>query len=107
MKSSVVKRSIIIDDLRTSVSIEDIFWDSFKAIAKENGMTLSGLIASIKADRLDGSNLSSAIRVYVLTKVRAQAEALRRAVQGASGQAAPITAAAGSAGARPALGQWR
>ena len=78
MKSSVVKRSIIIEGQKTSVSIEDVFWLSLKEIAQQRRMTLSTLVASIKDHRLPGSNLSSAIRVYTLRQFQFLSEALTR-----------------------------
>ncbi len=65
MKSSVVKRSIVIVGHKTSVSLEDPFWDHLKSIARAQRMTLSELVASISGARKQ-SNLSSAIRLFVL-----------------------------------------
>jgi len=59
MKSSVVKRTIVIAGRKTSVSLEDAFWRSLKEIAHERDETLSGLVAKIDRDR-QHSNLSSA-----------------------------------------------
>ena len=47
MKSSVTKRSIVIAGHKTSVSLEDEFWNSLKEIAVEGGMTLAELVAAI------------------------------------------------------------
>jgi predicted DNA-binding ribbon-helix-helix protein len=65
MKSSVVKRSVVIVGHKTSVSLEDPFWDHLKSIARAQRMTLSELVASINGARKQ-SNLSSAIRLFVL-----------------------------------------
>jgi predicted DNA-binding ribbon-helix-helix protein len=65
MKSSVVKRSIVIDGHKTSVSLEDAFWDDLKEIAHTQQATLSALVAKIDQTRQHG-NLSSAIRLFVL-----------------------------------------
>ena len=65
MKSTIVKRSVIIAGHKTSVSVEDAFWKGLKAIAGERDMNMSELITSIDSDR-QHSNLSSAIRLYVL-----------------------------------------
>jgi predicted DNA-binding ribbon-helix-helix protein len=71
VKSSVSKRSIIIAGHKTSVSLEDQFWDSLKEIAGQRGMTLGELVAAIDADR-QHANLSSAIRLFVLGVYRDQ-----------------------------------
>jgi predicted DNA-binding ribbon-helix-helix protein len=70
-KSLVSKRSIVIANHKTSVSLEGEFWDSLKEIAAERGMTLGELVAAIDADREHG-NLSSAIRLFVLGVYRDQ-----------------------------------
>jgi predicted DNA-binding ribbon-helix-helix protein len=64
MKSLVVKRSIVIDGHKTSVSLEDAFWHDLKNIAHTQQATLSELVARI--DETREGNLSSAIRLFVL-----------------------------------------
>jgi predicted DNA-binding ribbon-helix-helix protein len=71
MKSSVIKRSVVVEGRKTSVSLEDAFWNSFVEIAKARGMTVSNLVETINADRRH-SNLSSAIRLFVLGNYRDQ-----------------------------------
>jgi len=73
MKSPVVKRSIVIAGHKTSVSLEDAFWQGLKDIAGARNVTLSDLVASIDSGRHHG-NLSSAIRLFVLDHYRGQAE---------------------------------
>ena len=65
MKSSVAKRSIVLGGHKTSISVEDAFWNGMKVIAGEREMTLSQLVGSIDASR-EHANLSSAIRLFVL-----------------------------------------
>jgi predicted DNA-binding ribbon-helix-helix protein len=69
MKSKVVKRSIVIAGHKTSVSLEDAFWDALKELASKRDLTLSDVVAEIDATRAQG-NLSSAIRLFVLENVR-------------------------------------
>jgi predicted DNA-binding ribbon-helix-helix protein len=68
MKSSVVKRSIVVAGHKTSVSLEDAFWNGLKEIVR---VTLSELVAEIDAQRQLG-NLSSALRLFVLEFYRTQ-----------------------------------
>jgi predicted DNA-binding ribbon-helix-helix protein len=65
MKSPVVKRSIVIAGHKTSVSLEEAFWQGLKDIAESRRMTLSDLVGAIDAGR-EHANLSSAIRLFVL-----------------------------------------
>lgn len=69
MKSKVVKRSIVIAGHKTSVSLEDAFWETLKELAAARDVTLSDMVAEIDATRSQG-NLSSAIRLFVLDNIR-------------------------------------
>ena len=71
MKSLVVKRSIVIDGHKTSVSLEEAFWKSLREIAHERGDTLTRLVTSIDVNR-ETKNLSSAIRVFILDFYKGQ-----------------------------------
>src|SRR5258707_9769538 len=69
MKSPVVKRSIVVGGHKTSVSLEEAFWNSMKEISHERSVTLSELVGEIDTARQQG-NLSSAIRLFVLDHFR-------------------------------------
>lgn len=69
MKSAITKRSIKLNGKKTSVSLEDEFWDGLLAVAAAKKMTPTALLRTIPFDR-SRSNLSSAIRVFVLTQYR-------------------------------------
>ena len=71
VKSLILKRSIVIGGHKTSVSVEDEFWNSLKEIARERNMTLAELVGAIDADR-QNANLSSAIRLFVFGVYRDQ-----------------------------------
>jgi predicted DNA-binding ribbon-helix-helix protein len=64
----VRKRSVDIGGHRTSVSIEEPFWEALKLIADERRVSVNALIVEIDATR--AGNLSSAIRVFVLRAIR-------------------------------------
>lgn len=72
----IVKRSITIRGHRTSISIEDRFWQALREIAARRGLPLANLVARIDAQRADGTNLSSAIRLFVLDDALARARAV-------------------------------
>jgi predicted DNA-binding ribbon-helix-helix protein len=65
-----VKRSVRIAGHPTSVSLEPEFWDALREIAKARGLSINALVAEIDAGRT--TNLSSALRVHVLTALRAR-----------------------------------
>ena len=62
------KHSVMIAGHRTSVSLEPEFWREFVSICREQGIALSR-----KAEEIDSNrtvNLSSAIRLFVLSELR-------------------------------------
>jgi predicted DNA-binding ribbon-helix-helix protein len=71
MKSPVGKRSVFFAGRKTSVSLEDAFWNALKEIARKRLMTLSELIGTIDSQR-QHRNLSSALRIFVLEYYRSQ-----------------------------------
>ena len=73
--SEVLKRSVVIEGHKTSISLEDEFWNSFKEIAGERGMTVAAMIGAIDGGRKH-ANLSSAIRLFVLGVYRDQIASL-------------------------------
>ena len=66
-KSAIVKRSVVVDRHQTSVSLEKEFWDSLKEIAQAHETTVPRLIGAIGKERQGATNLSTAIRLYVLS----------------------------------------
>jgi predicted DNA-binding ribbon-helix-helix protein len=63
------KHSFTIGGHRTSISLEAAFWDALKAVAAEDRVPVSQLIARIDSQR-SGTGLSSAIRVWLLARFR-------------------------------------
>ena len=75
MRSPVIKRSILLAGHKTSVSLEEAFWQGLKEIATSRGLSVSALIGTIDSRRVEG-NLSSGIRLFVLDYFRALANPL-------------------------------
>jgi len=71
MKSSVIKRTVMVGGHKTSISLEDEFWRGLKEIAQARGASLAQILAEIDTTRQQ-KNLSSAIRLFVLSHVRDQ-----------------------------------
>lgn len=63
------KHSLVIAGHETSVTLEDAFWQALKDIADARGIALNALATEI--DRTRQGNLSSALRVFVLTTLKA------------------------------------
>lgn len=62
----VRKRSVTIAGHRTSYSVEDEFFALLRRAADSEARSLASLIAEIDETRPRDSNLSSALRLYVL-----------------------------------------
>ncbi|MGB0571821.1 MAG: ribbon-helix-helix domain-containing protein [Alphaproteobacteria bacterium] len=67
-QSTNKKRSVVVAGHRTSVSLENVFWEHLRSIAKSRRISVNDLVTEIDRNR-DGS-LSSAIRVFILNDLR-------------------------------------
>lgn len=77
LKSRVIKRSLVVGGHKTSVSLEDVFWNELRMIAHDRHLHLSELVGSIDSER-QHCNLSSAIRLFVFEHSRHHAEDTHR-----------------------------
>jgi predicted DNA-binding ribbon-helix-helix protein len=68
------KRSLTIARHRTSVSLENDFWEALGALARADGKSVAALVGEIDKKRSARASpqpsLSAAIRIYVLERVR-------------------------------------
>lgn len=76
----MIKRSMTIHGHRTSISLEQPFWDCLAEIAASRNLAISALVAEIDSARStllmqgnEAGGLSSVIRIYILNWARAQA----------------------------------
>ena len=65
-----VKHSLTLSGHRTSVSLEDEFWQAFRKIAQTRGQPINALAAEIDRERGLEMGLASAIRLFVLRDYR-------------------------------------
>jgi predicted DNA-binding ribbon-helix-helix protein len=72
VKSSTVKRSVVIAGHATSISLEPEFWEVLKEIAVADGVSVAAFIRKIDEDLTSShrQNLSSAIRVVILKRLQ-------------------------------------
>ena len=69
VKTLIIKRSVVLNGHKTSVSLENEFWDGLCEIARRERLTPSALVERIAHGR-KSDNLSSAIRVFVVGHFR-------------------------------------
>ena len=62
--AEIKKRSVVISGHRTSISLENIFWDSLRKLALSENISVNQMVTHIDGKRT--GNLSSAIRTHVL-----------------------------------------
>lgn len=71
MKSVVIRHSVVVNGRKTSISLENEFWEALQEIAERQNISLSKLVERIGQDRTN-INLSSAIRVFLFDYFRAK-----------------------------------
>jgi len=79
-KTDVIKRSIFINGHKTSVSLENEFWQGLHEIADHNHTSVAMLVEQIDRAR-NTCNLSSAIRVFVFNHFREKIDAMDAAAR--------------------------
>lgn len=72
MTERPLKRSLTLRGHRTSVSLEDPFWEAFRRIAEDEGEAINALAARIDAERDPETGLATAIRLFVLRHLQAR-----------------------------------
>jgi predicted DNA-binding ribbon-helix-helix protein len=77
VESTVIKRSVVVAGRKTSISLEQEFWQGLKDIARADRTTVPTLLVAIR--NWHRGNLSSAVRVYVFDHFRTKASAAARA----------------------------
>ena len=71
----IKKHSLTILGHRTSVTLEDAFYDALKLAAQEENLSLSHLIGQIEQEKKVTYNLSSAIRVFLFKRAQSKQKA--------------------------------
>ena len=62
------KRSLTLNGHRTSVSLEDPFWNYFCKLAMEKSLSLNTLASEIDRKREQDVGLATSIRIFCLTE---------------------------------------
>ena len=72
-QSSIKKRSVVIGGRKTSVSLENEFWEEVKNVARARGQGIANYVASV-VEGYQGHNVSSALRLSVLEHYQGKAD---------------------------------
>ncbi len=69
------KHSLTLRGHRTSVSLEPAFWEAFRGIAAERGLSVNEMASEIDEARSGSEGLATAIRLFCLDHYRSRASA--------------------------------
>ncbi|MDP2086510.1 MAG: ribbon-helix-helix domain-containing protein [Gemmobacter sp.] len=84
MPDRPAKHSLTLHGHRTSVSLEDEFWEALREVAQAEGRPVAALAAEIDAARPPQMGLASAIRLHLLRHFRNKARTSARGSGGPS-----------------------
>lgn len=70
LSTQLVKRSVTLRGHRTSIALEQGFWDELERMAAARDTKLVRLIADVDARRDAGAPLTSSLRLLVLAHLR-------------------------------------
>ena len=68
-RKSIFRHAVLVKGRRTSISLENEFWEALMEIAKSENTSATRLISEVDRAR-STANLSSAIRVFVFSYFR-------------------------------------
>lgn len=69
----ILPRTIVIGERKTSVSMEEAFWQALKRLAKDKGYTINALVTRIDVWRSEQPvqyTLASSIRIFVINDLQ-------------------------------------
>jgi len=66
----IVKKSVNISGHRTSISIEEQFWEMLREISNHYNKSINSMVLDIDKNRDINTNLSSAIRLFILNHLK-------------------------------------
>lgn len=76
MTSPIEKRSVVLRGQKTSISLEEPFWQELRDVAEGRHISISALVAEVD-DQRKNANLSSALRVYIFENIKSKLRAAR------------------------------
>ncbi len=76
----MIRKTMRIGEVRTSIKLESEFWDYLKAVAQQRHLRLSGLVNEVAAATPERTNLASTLRTYALVHARLRTETMQRDV---------------------------
>ena len=95
----MIRKTMRIGEVRTSIKLEKEFWSYLKEIGDERNIRLSALVNEIASATPERTNLASTLRTFALTHARLRR---RRCSANSTGWRSPATPRTSRACSRPA-----
>lgn len=77
----MIRKTMRVEDVRTSIKLESEFWGYLKEIAEGRNMRLSGLVNEVARATPDRTNLASTLRTFSLIHAQLRSRTLQQEVE--------------------------
>jgi predicted DNA-binding ribbon-helix-helix protein len=77
----MIRKTMRIGEVRTSIKLEKEFWSYLKEVADERNLRLSALVNEIADATPDRTNLASTLRTFALTHARLRSQTQQRELE--------------------------
>ena len=74
----MIRKTMRIGEVRTSIKLEKEFWSYLKEVAGERNLRLSGLVNEVADATPERTNLASTLRTFALSHARLRSQTLQR-----------------------------
>ncbi len=77
----MIRKTMRVGEVRTSIKLEQEFWDYLKEIAAQRKVRLGVIVNEVARNRGERSNLASLLRTFCLTHARLRCETLQKELE--------------------------
>ncbi|NBB71271.1 MAG: PAS domain-containing protein [Alphaproteobacteria bacterium] len=81
MEPTMIRKTMRVGEVRTSIKLEPEFWEYLREIADHRRMRLSALVNEVAAAAVDRNNLASTLRTYAILHARNSSSDLKGQVE--------------------------
>ena len=77
----MIRKTMRIGEVRTSIKLEKEFWAYLKDVAEERGIRLSTLVNEVAEATPERTNLASTLRTFALSHARLRSQTMQRELE--------------------------
>jgi predicted DNA-binding ribbon-helix-helix protein len=81
MEPTMIRKTMRVGEVRTSIKLEPEFWEYLREIADTRRIRLSALVNEVAAASADRNNLASTLRTYAILHARTNSSDLKEQVE--------------------------